>query len=91
MIGTAGKILKAIFAFLLFIYLALGAFVYIYPRFAMKCPPLNVNSKIVDHHDSVSAVLIAWVTWPAYVMKLEDRARKNGKSLGGVLAEDVCQ
>jgi len=90
MIRSAGKILKTVFAFLLFIYLALGAVVYIYPRFEVKCPPLNVNSKIVNHHGSVSAVLIAWVTWPAYVMKIEDQARKNGKSVSRVLAEDIC-
>lgn len=82
------NVLIAVLSFLTVFYLALGAYVYIQPR--MHCPALNVNSKPVPHSGGLIHDVIAWVTWPGYVVTMQEKAHSEGKSLEDVLIQDVC-
>lgn len=78
----------ALVSLLIVLYLALGAYVHIQPM--AHCQPLNINSKPVHHNEGLIHDVIAWVTWPSYVAKMQEKAQTEGTSLEDALIKDTC-
>ncbi len=87
--------LQMLAGFAILIYALAGAAWYLMPEFAISCPPLSLDTKIVEHHTSPSEFFIEWASWPLDVRAVELEAARRGVSMGEVRREaarhSVCQ
>jgi hypothetical protein len=71
----------------IFVYALAGAAWLLWPAIMISCPPLSVDTKIIEHHTSPSAFFIGWASWPLDVREVELEAIRRGVSMGEVRRE----
>ena len=79
--------LQMLLGLAILVYALAGAAWYLWPALAISCPPLSLDTKIVEHNTSPSAFFIEWASWPLDVREVESEAIRRGMSIGEVRRE----
>jgi ribA/ribD-fused uncharacterized protein len=85
----AGKVVAGAVSLILIAYVALGIFYWVGPAIGSRCE-LTLNTRIDQHHESASAAIIAFLTWPSDALQVRREADSRGVSVDQIRHERAC-